>query len=62
MNLMMWLMRMSRWARNPPSGKRVIMIVGIIAVGLAIAGIEALGLWPDALTLDRPAGGIRLPR
>lgn len=41
------LMRMSRWARNPPSEKRVRFVLVIIALCLLIAGVEWLGYWPD---------------
>lgn len=54
MNWTIWLLRMSRWARHPPSRRRVMMVLGILALCLTIAGIEALGFWPDSLTLDKP--------
>ena len=50
---MLHLLRMSRWARNPPSEKRVKMVFGIIVLALAIAGIEWLGLWPEWATTER---------
>ena len=50
---MRWFLRMSRWARNPPSEKRVLMVLAIIAICLAIYGIERLGLWPDWATAQR---------
>ena len=62
MNIMIWLMRASRWARNPPSPRTVRLVFGLLAVIALIAGIEALGLWPEALTLDRQPQGLRLPR
>ena len=46
MNLF-WLLRMSRWARHPPSWKRVLLVFSVIAFCLLLVGIEALGLWPD---------------
>lgn len=54
MNWTTWLMRMSQWARNPPSPRKVKLVLGVIAVVVLIVGVEALGLWPGALTLDRP--------
>lgn len=48
-----WLVRMSHWARNPPSEKRVILVLAIILVCLAIFGIEWLGLWPDWATAQK---------
>lgn len=48
-----WLMRLSRLARNPPSRKRAILM-GIVAIAVAaIWGLEALGLWPDWATAAR---------
>ncbi|RBW53441.1 hypothetical protein DS909_14510 [Phaeobacter gallaeciensis] len=41
------LLRMSRWARNPPSEKKVIMVFAIIAFCLILFGIEYAGFWPD---------------
>ncbi|UOA31659.1 hypothetical protein DSM110093_01430 [Sulfitobacter sp. DSM 110093] len=48
-----WLLRMSQWARNPPSTKRVIVVFAIIAAALAIGLIEWLGYWPDWATAER---------
>jgi hypothetical protein len=48
-----WLMRMARWARNPPSSRRVIMVCAVIGVAATIWGIEALGWWPDWATTER---------
>ncbi len=49
-----WFLRASRWARNPPSDKRVKLVFGLIAVCLVLAGIEHFIGWPDILTVDRP--------
>lgn len=40
-----WLLRASRWARNPPSEKRVLLLA-LIAVCLAIWGLEKLFGFP----------------
>ena len=48
-----WLLRMSNWARKPPSMKRVIVVFAIIAAALAIGLIEWLGYWPDWATAER---------
>lgn len=42
-----WFLHMARWARNPPSAARVKLVLAVVALCLAVAGIEALGLWPD---------------
>lgn len=41
------LLRMSQWARNPPSEKRVKLVLGIIILCLVIGGIEYMGWWPE---------------
>ena len=56
-----WLLRASRWSRRPPSLGRVAVVLGVLALCLALAGIERAGLWPDALTPERGARH-RLPR
>lgn len=52
-----WLMRMAQWARHPPSERRVLIGLAAFAAVLAIAGIQWLGWWPDALTV--PVRGAR---
>ncbi|WP_211644608.1 hypothetical protein [Loktanella sp. SALINAS62] len=37
-----WLLHASRWARNPPSAKRVWLGLAVIAVCLGLAGAEWL--------------------
>lgn len=61
MNNLIWLIRASRWARNPPSARMVRLVLAVIALGLLLAGLEHFGLWPDWATLDRPRG-MHLPR
>jgi len=52
MNLL-WFLRMSKWARNPPSAQRVVFVFSIIAVALCIFALEYFGWWPEALTATR---------
>lgn len=54
--MQVWLLRMTRWARNPPSLRRVVMVLGIVVVCLVLFGIERFWGWPEALT---PDGGRR---
>ena len=56
MNNMNWLIRASRWARNPPGPRQVKLVFGIIAAGLLLAALEKLGLWPDWATMERGRG------
>jgi hypothetical protein len=44
-----WLIRMARWARNPPSPERVKLVLGVIALCLLIFGYEWMFGWPEAL-------------
>ncbi|WP_170389909.1 hypothetical protein [Ruegeria arenilitoris] len=44
------LLRMSRWARNPPSDQRVKLVLGLIVLCLLIAVIEYMGWWPEWAT------------
>lgn len=48
-----WLLRMAKWARNPPSMKQVKFMAAIVAIVLAIVIIDMLGLWPEWATLDK---------
>ena len=42
-----WLMRMSRWSRRPPGMSRVLVLLAVVAICLALAGLERAGFWPD---------------
>ncbi|MEM6934619.1 MAG: hypothetical protein AAF526_13705 [Pseudomonadota bacterium] len=46
-------MRAALWVRNPPSPARVKFVLGVIVIAILIVAVEALGLWPDALTVER---------
>ncbi len=53
------LLRMSRWARNPPSEKKVKLVIGVIVLCLILVAVERLFGWPAWLTPDRvPKGRI----
>ena len=47
-----WLLRMAKWARYPPSEKRVLLVLGVIAICLILVAIEYFFGWPDALTVE----------
>lgn len=49
-----WMMRASRWARNPPSMGRVMLVLAVIAICAILFVIERYVGWPDWLTADRP--------
>ncbi len=47
-----WLFRMAKWARHPPSEKRVIFVLGIVGLCLVLFAIERFVGWPDFLSLE----------
>ena len=49
----LWLFRMSRWARKPPSAKAVKMVLIILTICFVVYAIERWIGWPDALTVER---------
>lgn len=50
-------LRMAKWARNPPSEKRLILIAIVIAVCLVVFGGERMFGWPDWLSVDSTPKG-----
>lgn len=49
-----WLLRMAKWARRPPSMKQVKIGAVVLALAVAIWGLDAAGLWPDWARLEKP--------
>ncbi len=45
-----WLLRAYRWVRNPPSPRMVKLVLGVIALVLAVAAVEHWIGWPERLT------------
>ena len=56
----LWLVRLSRWVRRPPSRRQAMVILAVVAMVLALAGIEAIWGWPEALTPTRAGGRLGL--
>ena len=48
-----WLLRMKRWAQNPPSSRQVLFVLAIIGFALALYAVERVFGWPEALTVER---------
>lgn len=46
-------LRMSKWARNPPSAKRVKLVFAVVLICAVLYGVEQLVGWPDWLTPNR---------
>ncbi|SLN41789.1 hypothetical protein AQS8620_01638 [Aquimixticola soesokkakensis] len=57
----MHLLRAARWARKPPSAKRVKLVLGVVAICLVLVAIEHVVGWPEALTIESPRKPV-LPR
>ncbi|WP_296764975.1 hypothetical protein [Sediminimonas sp.] len=53
---MRWIVRMARWARNPPSEKMVKLVLGIVAVAAAIYVTERYIGWPEWMRIDNTRG------
>lgn len=47
-----WLLRMARWAQNPPSEARVRLVFAVLGICLALFLVERYVGWPGFLTLD----------
>lgn len=54
---MRWFLRMSMWARNPPSANRVKLVIGVIVLCLLLLAVERFIGWPDWATPNRVPGG-----
>ncbi len=52
MNQVLWFLRAKRWAQNPPSKGRVKLVLGVVALCLALAAVERFLGWPDWLTVN----------
>lgn len=48
-----WLLMAKRWAQNPPSMKRVMLVLAVIGICVVIVIAERMGLTPDWMTSDR---------
>ena len=47
-----WFMRMSKWARKPPSAKRVKLVFAVVAICLVLVAIEKLFGTPDWMQVE----------
>jgi hypothetical protein len=46
-------LRMAKWARNPPSPRRVKLVFAVIAICALLFAVERWIGWPDMLTLEK---------
>jgi hypothetical protein len=44
---------MALWARNPPSKRRIQIVLGTVGICALIYGYEQIFGWPDALTAEK---------
>ena len=49
----LWFLRAKRLAQNPPSWRRVLFGLAVIAFCLLLVAIEYVFGWPEALTVQR---------
>ncbi|MGV6838887.1 MAG: hypothetical protein ACWA40_01695 [Planktomarina sp.] len=49
---MLWLLRMVRLVKNPPSKERVYLFIGVVLIALGIILMETVWGWPEALTVN----------
>lgn len=49
-------LRMSKWARRPPSARRVKLVLAVIAISLAIYGLERVFGTPDWMRVNDLGG------
>jgi len=45
-------LRMSKWARHPPSAKRVKLVLGVVLICLSLFAVERIWGWPAALKVN----------
>lgn len=57
MNPLFWLLRMSRWARRPPSARQAAVVAATVALCLALAAIDHYFGWPAWLSVNPPLRG-----
>ncbi|WP_176440897.1 hypothetical protein [Oceanicola sp. 22II-s10i] len=54
-----WLIRMTRWARHPPSRNRIILVGSVVLACLAIWGLEQVFGFPWDKEQVRPPSRLR---
>lgn len=62
MSNMRWLLRMKRWAHNPPSWGYVKFVFAVILACMLLYAFEYFYGWPEALTPDGGGRGNRVPK
>ncbi len=47
-----WFIRMAQWARNPPSPRKVKLVLSVVAICFAIYMLEKAFGWPQWLSVN----------
>ncbi|MGV6848262.1 MAG: hypothetical protein ACWA5A_07785 [Marinibacterium sp.] len=47
------LLRLRRWLRHPPPRRRVLLILGVVAVCIGVWALDRAGFWPDWASAER---------
>jgi hypothetical protein len=47
-----WFLRMSKWARRPPSAGQVKLVLAVVALCFVLWGVEHIWGWPEALRVN----------
>jgi len=50
---MLRFLRMAKWARNPPSARRVRLVLIVLALCLILFATERWIGWPEALSVQK---------
>ncbi len=59
---MLWLFRMARWARRPPSPRTVAVVLAVVGLSLGVYALEAAGLLPGWMALEETRATMRVLR
>jgi hypothetical protein len=56
-----WLFRMAKWAHTPPSTKRVVLVLGVVAACLAFYAFEWVFGLPEWMAVEPTRRGRFMP-
>lgn len=60
MNQMRGLLRAKRWSQNPPSRKRIQLVLAVVTLGLALLAVERFIGVPDWMQMERKPNRIHI--
>lgn len=47
------LLRVSKWARHPPSSQRIMILAVVLVLSLTVYGLDYFGVWPEWARTER---------